>query len=79
MIDEQQIETAAFAIYRQFIRNGAGSLMARRENGRIVVDGMGKPAPETPDEAVERRWRWLTEPQKDSYRREALAALEAVR
>ena len=75
MIDEQQIEAAAFAIYRQFIRNGAGSRMARR----IVVDGMGKPVPETPDEAVERRWRWLTETQKESYRREALAALEAVR
>lgn len=74
----EQVEAAAFAIYREFIRHSIGALMPKWENGLVVKDFSGQLVPETPDEACERRWRWMSETQKDNYRREALAALEAA-
>ena len=53
-----------------FIRRASGSLALKDDHGSLT--------PETPDEAVARRWRRLPERVRADFRSEAEAALEAA-
>lgn len=69
MMHTDAIERAAKAIYGTFIRRGP--LAMRNERGNLI--------PETPEQAVERRWRSLSERVKSKFREEAGEALKAAR
>lgn len=62
------IERAAKAAYGVFIR--CRPLALRDDHGTLV--------PETPEQAVERRWNALPERTRAEFRAEAEAALEAA-
>lgn len=73
------VERGAFAIYRQFIRGGVGTVKPLfADDGQIITDGRGKPLRETYDQAALRRWNELAENSRESYRQEAIACLRAV-
>ena len=60
------LEEVAFAIYREFIRHGIGTCLA------------GRWGQETSEEACARRWERLPAATRDSFLREAYAAIAAV-
>lgn len=62
------VEAMAFAIYAEFIRNASGSL-------RKCQDVFGNWEAETPEEATLRRWDNALPAVRESFRREAMAAL----
>lgn len=68
MMHPDAIERAAKAIYGTFIRRGP--LAMRNERGNLI--------PETPEQAVERRWKALPERIRSEFLAEAEAALEAA-
>lgn len=70
MMQPDIIERAAMAAYGVFIRRASGSLALKDDHGSLT--------PETPDEAVARRWRRLPERVRADFRSEAEAALEAA-
>lgn len=57
----RSIESAAFAIYREFIRGGEGY----------------RHRSETPDEAARRRWQDMPELSRERFRAEAAACIAA--
>lgn len=77
--EANMIERSAFAIYCEFIRHGSGSLRHLRDpDGKIICDDRGKGIPETPEQACRRRWNEASETTRESFRREAMAALRAA-
>lgn len=65
---EEQIDQVALAIYRQFIGHGVGTCME-------ITTSRGKYR-ETPEDAVQRRWKRLQPAAKERFHREAIAAIE---
>ena len=79
MIKDYHVERAAYAIYCEFIRGAVGTIMPMRdENGVILKDSNGRPIPETPEAAMRRRWERAPDETRESFRREATAALMAA-
>lgn len=77
--EANMIERSAFAIYCEFIRHGSGSLSFRRDpEGKFIRDDGGGLIPETHEQACRRRWNEATETTRESFRREAAAALRAA-
>lgn len=73
------VERAAFAIYRTFIRQAAGTRRWKRdENGDVIRGKDGRMVAETLDEAAWRRWCAASELTRDRFREEASAVLEAA-
>lgn len=73
------IERSAFAIYCEFIRGAVGTVMLLRdEDGRVITDSAGNGIRETPEQAATRRWNRAPEATRESFRREAVAALRAA-
>lgn len=61
-------EQTGYEIYRQFIHHGVGSC--------IILTVRGMRIPETPEEAVMRRWRQLPETIRERFIAEGREALE---
>ncbi len=77
--EANMVERSAFAIYCEFIRHGSGSLKYLLDHeGNIMRDRTGEPIPEAPEQACRRRWSEATETTRESFRREAIAALRAA-
>lgn len=73
-------DLVAFSIYREFIAGGIGTRRHKRDqDGHLMwtIDRSGRRVPleETPDEAAERRWFEAPEKTRESFRREASAAI----
>lgn len=62
-------EKVAFAIYNQFIRGGVGTCTTYKRGSEAVK--------ETPEDAAKRRWHFAQPSVKESFRREADAAIKA--
>lgn len=67
MMHQDTIERAAKTAYGVFIRRASGTLALKDDHGSLT--------PETPDEAVARRWCRLPERVRADFRAEAEAVL----
>jgi hypothetical protein len=74
----EMIEAGARAIWAEFIKQGSGSLMATKYEGKVLVDGNGRPILETPAQAMDRRWYFVPEAKKAEYRNEARECIMAA-
>lgn len=77
--EANMVERSAFAIYCEFIRHAVGTRKyVRSPEGNVMKDEGGEPIKETLEQASRRRWNEATETTRESFRREALAALRAA-